>query len=69
MPATPAPRVLVVGIDGVRHDLLAEVAMPRLAEVADAGFLVPVQVGASTPTMSGPSWTAVAPSSPRAGSR
>ncbi len=59
MPTTPAPRVLVVGIDGVRHDLLAEVAMPRLAEVAGAGFLVPVQVGASTPTMSGPCWATI----------
>ncbi|MFE3106304.1 alkaline phosphatase family protein [Kitasatospora indigofera] len=53
------PRVLVVGIDGVRHDLLSEVAMPRLAEVAGAGFLVPVEVDADTPTMSGPCWATI----------
>ncbi|WP_371478523.1 alkaline phosphatase family protein [Kitasatospora sp. NBC_00315] len=59
MSAPLAPRVLVVGIDGVRHDLLAEVPMPRLAEVAEAGFLVPVEAAAGTPSMSGPCWATV----------
>ncbi|MFF4814213.1 alkaline phosphatase family protein [Kitasatospora sp. NPDC001309] len=55
----PRPRVLVVGIDGVRHDYLAQVPMPRLQEVAEAGFLVPVTVADSTPTMSGPCWATI----------
>ncbi|MER5349926.1 alkaline phosphatase family protein [Kitasatospora sp. NPDC002551] len=58
-PPLPRPRVLVVGIDGVRYDLLEQVPMPRLAEVAGAGFLVPVTVADSTPTMSGPCWATI----------
>ncbi|MFI6444010.1 alkaline phosphatase family protein [Kitasatospora sp. NPDC050543] len=59
MSKPPAPRVLVVGIDGVRYDYLAQVPMPRLGEVGAAGFLVPVEVGAATPTMSGPCWATI----------
>ncbi|MEV0532486.1 alkaline phosphatase family protein [Kitasatospora sp. NPDC050463] len=61
MPTAPPPRsrVLVVGIDGVRYDLLEEVPMPRLAEVSGAGFLAPVTVAESTPTMSGPCWATI----------
>lgn len=33
--------------------------MPRLAEVAEAGFLAPVTVAESTPTMSGPCWATI----------
>ncbi|MFJ9691076.1 alkaline phosphatase family protein [Kitasatospora sp. NPDC101183] len=55
----PRPRVLVVGIDGVRHDYLTEVPMPRLQEVAEAGFLVPVTVADTVPTMSGPCWATI----------
>ncbi|WP_395293583.1 alkaline phosphatase family protein [Kitasatospora hibisci] len=58
-PPLPRPRVLVVGIDGVRYDLLDQVPMPRLTEVAAAGFLVPVTVADSTPTMSGPCWATI----------
>ncbi|MFD0272972.1 alkaline phosphatase family protein [Kitasatospora sp. NPDC127111] len=58
-PPPPRPRVLVVGIDGVRYDLLDQVPMPRLAEVAEAGFLAPVTVADSTPTMSGPCWATI----------
>ncbi|WP_327682585.1 alkaline phosphatase family protein [Kitasatospora sp. NBC_00458] len=58
-PPPPRPRVLVVGIDGVRYDLLDQVPMPRLAEVAEAGFLAPVTVAESTPTMSGPCWATI----------
>ena len=35
-------RVLVVGIDGVRLDLLAALRTPHLDSVRDAGFLAPV---------------------------
>lgn len=59
VPLLPRPRVLVVGIDGVRYDLLEQVPMPRLAEVAEAGFLAPVTVAESTPTMSGPCWATI----------
>ncbi|WP_308222333.1 alkaline phosphatase family protein [Kitasatospora sp. A2-31] len=58
-PPLPRPRVLVVGIDGVRYDLLGRVPMPRLTEVAEAGFLAPVTVAGSTPTMSGPCWATI----------
>ena len=53
-------RVLVVGIDGVRLDLLPSCATPNLDAVAAAGFLAPVQVDEATPTMSGPCWATVA---------
>ncbi|MFB0627454.1 alkaline phosphatase family protein [Streptomyces sp. AB3(2024)] len=51
--------VLVVGIDGVRLDLLPELDTPHLDEVARAGFLAPVGIDDATPTMSGPCWTTV----------
>ncbi|MFC9178311.1 HAD-IA family hydrolase [Streptomyces sp. NPDC057107] len=54
-----ARRVLVVGIDGVRLDTLVRVATPHLDTVADAGFLAPVTVEESTPTMSGPCWATI----------
>ncbi|MEW1612503.1 MULTISPECIES: HAD-IA family hydrolase [unclassified Streptomyces] len=54
-----ARRVLVVGIDGVRLDTLARVPTPHLDTVADAGFLAPVTVAESTPTMSGPCWATI----------
>ncbi|MEV1048874.1 alkaline phosphatase family protein [Streptomyces sp. NPDC049916] len=54
-----ARRVLVVGIDGVRLDTLNRVPTPHLDSVADAGFLAPVTVADTTPTMSGPCWATV----------
>jgi predicted AlkP superfamily pyrophosphatase or phosphodiesterase len=53
-------RVLVVGIDGVRLDLLAEPRTPHLDSVRDAGFLAPVLIDEQTPTMSGPCWATIA---------
>ncbi|MFF2008431.1 alkaline phosphatase family protein [Streptomyces sp. NPDC058195] len=52
-------RVLVVGIDGVRLDLLPGLATPHLDGIARAGFLEPVEVDPATPTMSGPCWTTI----------
>ncbi|MEV8456875.1 alkaline phosphatase family protein [Streptomyces sp. NPDC052095] len=52
-------RVLVVGIDGVRLDLLPQLDTPHLDATARAGFLAPVEVDAATPTMSGPCWTTI----------
>lgn len=61
MPTSPGThrRVLVVGIDGVRFDLLPAVATPHLDAVAAAGFLGPIEIDEATPTMSGPCWTTV----------
>ncbi|MFJ5231764.1 alkaline phosphatase family protein [Kitasatospora sp. NPDC088391] len=58
-PAGPR-RVLVVGIDGVRLDLLPSLRTPHLDAVAAAGFLAPVEVDDATPTMSGPCWATIA---------
>ncbi|WP_406455813.1 alkaline phosphatase family protein [Streptomyces sp. NBC_00876] len=55
----PTPRVLVVGIDGVRLDLLPLLDTPHLDGLADAGFLAPVHIDDDTPTMSGPCWTTI----------
>lgn len=52
-------RVLVVGIDGVRLDVLDTLATPRLDEVRKAGFLAPVLIDEQTPTMSGPCWATI----------
>src|SRR5436853_230909 len=56
---SPARRVLVVGIDGLRHDTVCSLPMPHLKSVAEAGFLVPVEVDSATPTMSGPCWATI----------
>jgi predicted AlkP superfamily pyrophosphatase or phosphodiesterase len=50
------PKVLVIGIDGVRPDVLAEVATPNLEALMDAGtFSDRAQTG--RPTVSGPGWS------------
>ncbi|MFJ1707661.1 alkaline phosphatase family protein [Kitasatospora sp. NPDC088346] len=54
-----ARKVLVVGIDGVRLDLLPALHIPHLDGVAAAGFLGRVEIDATTPTMSGPCWATV----------
>ncbi|MDN3027387.1 HAD-IA family hydrolase [Streptomyces sp. S.PB5] len=52
-------RVLVVGIDGVRLDVLRRLSTPHLDALAADGFLTPIEVDADTPTMSGPCWATV----------
>ncbi|MDT7842205.1 HAD-IA family hydrolase [Streptomyces justiciae] len=52
-------RVLVVGIDGVRLDVLRRLPTPYLDALAADGFLTPVEVDADTPTMSGPCWATI----------
>lgn len=54
-----ARRVLVVGIDGVRLDVLHRRPTPHLDALAADGFLTPVQVGDDTPTLSGPCWATI----------
>lgn len=57
---TSPSHVLVIGIDGVRLDVLRAVATPHLDAVAAAGFLAPVRIDDATPTWSGPCWATVA---------
>lgn len=48
-------KVLLVGIDGVRPDLLQEAETPHLDALAAAGFLC--NAGMRMPTISGPGWS------------
>ena len=57
---TSPSRVLVIGIDGVRLDVLRAVSTPHLDAVAAEGFLAPVRIDDATPTWSGPCWATVA---------
>ncbi len=52
--------VLVIGVDGVRFDLLGLESTPCLWALGQAGFLVPVVVDEATPTWSGPCWATIA---------
>ncbi|HEY9292802.1 MAG TPA: alkaline phosphatase family protein [Microlunatus sp.] len=53
------PHALIIGWDGVRHDRLAELDLPALGAVADAGFLqrttMPEETEAKTSTA--PGWS------------
>jgi predicted AlkP superfamily pyrophosphatase or phosphodiesterase len=52
------PKVLVIGIDGVRPDVMAEVATPNLDGLIAAGtFSARAQTG--RPTVSGPGWSSL----------
>lgn len=52
------PKVLLIGIDGVRADVLREVPTPRIdALIADGAYTDSAQTG--LPTISGPSWTSM----------
>jgi hypothetical protein len=53
-------RVLVIGVDGVRLDVLRSSQTPSIDSVAEAGFLAPVRIDDATPTWSGPCWATVA---------
>ena len=52
--------VLVIGVDGVRFDLLGPEATPVIRGFGAAGFLGPVPVDQTTPTWSGPCWATIA---------
>jgi predicted AlkP superfamily pyrophosphatase or phosphodiesterase len=52
------PKVLLIGIDGVRPDVLAEVPTPRIDSLAAAGFLIEA-ARTTTPSVSGPSWSSM----------
>jgi hypothetical protein len=52
--------VLVIGVDGVRFDLLGPETTPCLWALGQAGFLVPVVLDEETPSWSGPCWATIA---------
>jgi len=61
LPSGPTLRhVLVIGVDGVRFDLLGPEVTPVIWEFGSLGFLEPVPVDQSTPTWSGPCWATIA---------
>ena len=57
---TSPSRVLVIGIDGVRLDVLRATSTPHIDSVAAGGFLTDVRIDDATPTWSGPCWATVA---------
>jgi hypothetical protein len=52
--------VLVIGVDGVRFDLLGPEVTPVIWGFGSRGFLGPVPVDQATPTWSGPCWATIA---------
>ena len=51
---------LVIGVDGVRFDLLGPDTTPVIWEFGQTGFLAPVVIDEATPTWSGPCWATIA---------
>jgi len=61
LPSGPTLRhVLVIGVDGVRFDLLGPEVTPVIWDFGRDGFLGPVPVDEGTPTWSGPCWATIA---------
>ena len=60
MTAQAPGHVLVIGVDGVRFDLVGPDTAPAVWGLGQAGFLAPVPVGEATPTWSGPCWATIA---------
>jgi len=54
----PGPRVLVIGIDGVRVDMLARAETPTLDSLAAAGFFSD-EAKTRVRTVSGPGWSSM----------
>lgn len=54
------PHVLVVGMDGIRHDALLAAQTPVIDRIASGGVLLPVRVHDKNLTISGPVWSTVA---------
>ena len=52
------PKVIVIGIDGVRPDVLAEVPTPNIDALATAGTFT-ARTRTTTPSVSGPSWSSM----------
>lgn len=56
--ARGTPKVLLFGIDGVRPDVLAEVATPNIDALAAAGWYTD-RARTTNPSVSGPSWSSM----------
>jgi predicted AlkP superfamily pyrophosphatase or phosphodiesterase len=56
----PGGHVLVIGVDGVRFDLLGPETTPSVWRLGQSGFLTAVPVDETTPTWSGPCWATIA---------
>lgn len=56
--AERAPKVLLIGIDGVRPDVLAEVPTPVMDSLAAGGWYTP-SARTTTPSVSGPAWSSI----------
>ncbi len=54
----PTKKVLLIGIDGVRPDVLAEVRTPNIDALAEAGAFSD-QANTTRPTISGPAWSSM----------
>lgn len=52
------PKVLLIGIDGVRVDVLAEVPTPNIDRLATTGTFTQ-RTRTTTPSVSGPSWSSM----------
>ncbi len=52
----PAPKVLMIGIDGVRPDILSSAETPNLDRLAQSGVFTP-SARTSFPSVSGPGWS------------
>jgi Type I phosphodiesterase / nucleotide pyrophosphatase len=60
LPSGPTLRhVLVIGVDGVRFDVLGPAVTPVIWGFGRDGFLAPVIVDETTPTWSGPCWATI----------
>jgi predicted AlkP superfamily pyrophosphatase or phosphodiesterase len=57
-PSRPVPKVLVIGLDGVRPDILAAADTPTLDSLATAGYYAP-RARTCSPTVSGPGWSSM----------
>ena len=53
-----APKLLLIGIDGVRPDVLAEVATPNIDSLLREGWYTD-QARTTTPSVSGPAWSSM----------
>ena len=52
------PKILLIGIDGVRVDVLADVSTPNLDALSAVGLFT-AETRTTTPSISGPAWSSM----------